>query len=88
VLGIADNMSDDSTGQPNTLTKTGWDTVNVFALNAGWQVVFGLNALTRFPNGTWDPSNARELVEYTVTHSYPVAGWELGACCHGAIVLC
>jgi hypothetical protein len=64
-----------------TMTKQQWDGINQFAKAAGWEIVFGLNALKGWkgPSGwAWDPSNARELIEYTVKQGYPVVGWELG----------
>ena len=63
------------------LTKAQWDGINAFASAAGWQIVFGLNALQGWhgPSGwEWDPSNARELMEYTIRRKFPVVGWELG----------
>ena len=65
-----------------TMTKSQWDGMNAFAEAAGWQILFGLNALKGW-NGeeegwTWDPTNARELIQYSLAKKYPVAGWELG----------
>ena len=74
--------SDAGAGIPyRVLTKAQWDGINAFASAAGWQIVFGLNALQGWhgPSGwEWDPSNARELMEYTTRRKFPVVGWELG----------
>eukprot|EP01043_Picozoa_sp_COSAG02_P037882 COSAG02_NODE_2878_length_7829_cov_2.286287_2_plen_319_part_00 len=63
------------------MTKQQWDGINAFATAAGWDIVFGLNALKGWEgssNWAWDPTNAQELIEYTVRQGYPVVGWELG----------
>ena len=59
-----------------------WDALNQFTVNVGWDFVFGLNVLLRrgvtsSSVGTWDPSNAKQLIEYTVSKGYKV-NWELG----------
>ena len=54
-----------------------WDAMNQFARLAGWDFIFGLNVLLRATDGSWDSSNARDLLEYTVSKDYPV-NWELG----------
>lgn len=64
-----------------TLTRAQWDGINAFAVAAGWQIVFGLNALKGWGGEggwAWDSDNARELVEYSVKKKFPVVGWELG----------
>ena len=62
-----------------TVSLTLWDSVNVFAEKAGWDLIFGLNMLLRrpWPNGTWDSSNAELLMNYTQKKGYTV-NWELG----------
>jgi hypothetical protein len=78
---------------PRTMTARQWDAMNAFASAAGWQIVFGLNALKGSQEGsrgggggddddggwTWDSTNAAELIKYTVAKQFPVVGWELGA---------
>ena len=55
-----------------------WDDVNVFVEKVGWEFVFGLNALLRFPYPTgWDANNAELLMEYSNSKNYTVQ-WELG----------
>ena len=53
-----------------------WDAVNVFAETVGWDFIFGLNALLRV-NGSWNSTNAEELLTYTMSKGYKV-NWELG----------
>ena len=53
-----------------------WDAVNVFAETVGWDFIFGLNALLRV-NGSWNSTNAEELLTYTMSKGYRV-NWELG----------
>lgn len=47
--------------------------------------MFGLNALYgRYQiskghwGGAWDPSNAQNLIQYTVDHGYNIYAWEFG----------
>ncbi len=62
-----------------TLSEDQWDEVNSFVAQAGWEIIFGLNVLLRhpWPNGSWDSTNAKELMSYTATKGYKV-NWELG----------
>ena len=60
------------------MTTDTWDKINQFAVDAGWDLIFGLNALLRnSPNGSWDSRNAQELFNYTLVKQYSVS-WELG----------
>jgi heparanase 1 len=55
------------------MTSDDWDNLNTFCLKAGWRMLFGFNAQIRnkIPNGTaWDPSNAFELLSYSVKKKY------------------
>ncbi|KAK6174488.1 hypothetical protein SNE40_017755 [Patella caerulea] len=54
-----------------------WDTLNQFVQQAGWELIFGLNALLR-ANGRWDPTNAIKLLKYTIEKGYKPAAYELG----------
>ena len=56
-----------------------WDEVNHFSQVVGWDMIFGLNVLLRhpWPNGSWDSSNAEQLMKYTLSQGYKV-NWELG----------
>ena len=67
-----------------------WDALNEFAINVGWDFVFGLNVLlrqgvTNSSAGTWDPSNAKQLIEYTESKGYKV-NWELGNGIHAIYI--
>ncbi|XP_055955925.1 heparanase-like, partial [Patella vulgata] len=46
-------------------------------MDVGWDLIFDFNVFLR-KNGNWDPSNAIELLEYTVKQGYKPAGYELG----------
>jgi len=59
-----------------TMNTSQWDAVNVFVEAAGWDFIFGLNVLLR-ANGSWNSTNAEELLTYTTSKSYKV-NWELG----------
>ncbi|MFP4375809.1 MAG: hypothetical protein ACLFP4_02095 [Spirochaetales bacterium] len=67
-------------GYESVLTGGQWDALNAFAIRNDLRVVFTLNAgpSARNRRGDWDPSNARELIEYTALRGYPVEVWELG----------
>lgn len=56
---------------------TFFDEAHEFVSTVGWDFIFDLNVLFR-QNDKWDPSNAMELMNYTVKHGYKMAGWELG----------
>lgn len=80
-------MQDTSGFQPNAppgyksvMTAKQWDDVNAFASRNGLHLVFTLNAgpASRKADGSWDGSNAAELLKYTADHGYRVALWELG----------
>ncbi len=59
------------------MTTGDWDAMNQFVRLADWDFIFGLNVLLRATDGSWDSSNARYLLEYTLSKGYPV-NWELG----------
>jgi heparanase len=67
-------------GYQSVMTAGEWDAVNSFAQRNGLKLVFTLNAgpSARKSDGSWDSSNATELLAYTAQHHYPVAAWELG----------
>ena len=60
-----------------TMNTTQWDAVNMFVEAVGWDFIFGLNALLRGSDGSWDGTNAEELMTYTTSKGYKV-NWELG----------
>ena len=62
-----------------TMNVSEWDAVNQFTEKVDWDFIFGLNVLLRrpWPNGTWDTTNAEELMDYTARKGYHV-NWELG----------
>jgi len=80
-------MQDTSDFQPNApagyksvMTAKQWDDVNAFASRNGLQLIFTLNAgpASRKADGSWDGTNAAELLKYTAERGYRVALWELG----------
>ena len=69
---------DDNVGDSNfKMSPSQWDAVNTFVQNVGWKLIFGLNQLLRNTDGSWDSSNAEQLIDYTMKKGYQVA-WELG----------
>jgi heparanase 1 len=80
-------MQDTSSVQPNAppgyksvMTAKQWDEINAFASRNGLQLVFTLNTgpASRKADGSWDGTNAAELLKYTADHGYKVSLWELG----------
>ncbi|XP_050396830.1 heparanase-like [Patella vulgata] len=60
-----------------TFGTSDWDRVNGFVKNAGLDFIFDLNLSLR-KNGRWDPTNAKELFQYSIQKGYRFAGIELG----------
>lgn len=81
---VPSSRGDDTPGAEiiphGTLNATDWDTINAFALAAGWEIVFGLNIFDGWEQGTrtWDPTRSIALMKYTKAKGYPVVGWEIG----------
>lgn len=64
------------------MSQEQWDAMNQFCQHVGWDFIFGLNVMLRknSTNGSssgWDPTNAKDLIEYTKKMNYKVK-WELG----------
>ncbi|KAK7265839.1 hypothetical protein RJT34_33463 [Clitoria ternatea] len=62
-----------------------WDELNHFFNKTGAIVTFGLNALHgrhqtshTVWGGDWDPTNAYDLINYTVSKGYKIDSWEFG----------
>ncbi|KAF1887307.1 hypothetical protein Lal_00040908 [Lupinus albus] len=62
-----------------------WDELNHFLNQTGVIVTFGLNALRgrhkisdTVWGGDWDPTNAKDLISYTISKRYKIDSWEFG----------
>ncbi|XP_047320279.1 heparanase-like protein 3 [Impatiens glandulifera] len=62
-----------------------WDQLNTFFNKSGAVVMFGLNVLNgRFVMrngsvvGSWNSTNAKSFIEYSLRKGYKIHGWELG----------
>ncbi|KAK7292182.1 hypothetical protein RIF29_07942 [Crotalaria pallida] len=62
-----------------------WDELNHFFNETGAIVTFGLNALRgrhkisqTVWGGDWDPTNAKDLINYTISKRYKIDSWEFG----------
>lgn len=78
--------------KPNTvMSRQQWDTINEFARQTGFRIVFALNVLLRMKDnssnaldssgGSWDPTIAEPLLQYTHENRKPgdnPVTWELG----------
>lgn len=47
------------------------------AKQAEIKVIFDLNSLLRFENGSWNPENAQQMLRFSQQHELEV-DWELG----------
>lgn len=64
--------------RPNfTMSADEWLTLNNLIANSGFTLLFDLNCLTRFENGSWDSANAESLIAFSDKHNLSVI-WELG----------
>ncbi|KAL4231218.1 hypothetical protein ACF0H5_008800 [Mactra antiquata] len=61
-----------------TMTATFYDQLHHFVSNVGWELIFDLNSLLRVGANAWNSTNAHQLINYTATCGYKMAGWELG----------
>lgn len=60
------------------MTIEDWFAITQFVYDiAGWDFIFGLNVLLRNKDGSWDSSNARDLLKYSAEKAQLV-NWELG----------
>ncbi|KAK7089400.1 heparanase-like [Littorina saxatilis] len=55
-----------------------WDILNKFLQAVGWDFIMDLNALQRNADGSWNPANARQLLQYSASKNYKIAAFELG----------
>ena len=62
------------------LNLTEFSEIANFALRNKWKFVFGLNEQYRYDNNTWNPNNAKELMQQIVNANKTelVYAWELG----------
>lgn len=71
-------QEDDYFIAPNfIMTGLQWLNLLNFTEMTHLEPIFGLNALIRFKNGTWDSTNAHTLFKFSQEHKYFV-NWELG----------
>lgn len=56
---------------------TEFDELCKFSYDVRWKLIFDLNSLERKPDGSWDPTNAVELINYIIEKGYFVQ-FELG----------
>ncbi|KAK7093465.1 hypothetical protein V1264_007213 [Littorina saxatilis] len=61
-----------------TMTADNWRVLNEFNQKVGWDFIFDLNALKRNADGSWNPDNARQLLQFSADRNYTIAGFELG----------
>lgn len=54
-----------------------WLMLNRLVANAGFTMLFDLNTLIRFENGSWNFLNGEDLIEFSDKHNLDVI-WELG----------
>lgn len=63
---------------PNfTMSGREWLSLNALARKTGFKILFDLNVLIRYDNGSWDFRNAEELIKFSNDHTLDLI-WELG----------
>ena len=67
----------DFSSEKYRMNCTEWDEINMFAMKMQWKFIFGLNALERKADGSWEPTNFIMLMRYTSSKGYLV-NYELG----------
>ena len=60
-----------------TISHHDLDKIHLLSSKAGWDVMFGLNVLFRGRDGSWNASNAIQIMQYVAKQGYHF-GWELG----------
>ncbi|XP_068430259.1 heparanase [Clinocottus analis] len=72
-------MKEDLQGKYRTVQYTEYtvDLLHSFTNCSGMDLIFGLNALLRTANNTWNSSNAASLLQYCESRRYQMS-WELG----------
>ncbi|KAK7093458.1 heparanase-like [Littorina saxatilis] len=63
---------------PFNMTAKQWVAVSEFTRAVGWDMIMDLNALKRNADGTWNPDNARQLLQFSADRGYRIAGFQLG----------
>ena len=63
--------------EKNSFNAHDWDELHTFARKLNWTVNFAINGLLRNKDGSWNSSNAEELLRYTSTKGYNV-NYDLG----------
>lgn len=64
--------------RPNfTMSGEEWLALNRLIRKSGFTLLFDLNCLTRFENGSWNFANAESLIHFSDKHNLSVI-WELG----------
>lgn len=64
--------------RPNfTMSGEEWLALNRLITNSGFTLLFDLNCLIRFKDGSWNPANAESLIEFSNKYNLNVI-WELG----------
>ncbi|KAK4886223.1 hypothetical protein RN001_002494 [Aquatica leii] len=68
----------DAWDRPNfTMSDTEWMQLNELAQQSDFTILFDLNCLIRYPNGSWNFENAEDLIKFSNDHDLNVI-WELG----------
>ncbi|KAK7093351.1 heparanase-like [Littorina saxatilis] len=60
------------------ITPQLWDSMNNFFETSGWDLIMILDALKRHKDGSWNPDNARQLLQFSAQKNFTIAGFELG----------
>lgn len=59
------------------LTGHDWSRLYNLSLNCNISIIFDLNSLLRYDNGSWNSKNAEEMIRFSEKHNF-ILDWELG----------
>ncbi|XP_066252381.1 heparanase-like isoform X2 [Euwallacea similis] len=67
----------ENTSDVYVLTASDWTKLYHLSKKANVTIIYDLNSLLRYDNGTWSSENAREMLEFSQENNFSV-NWELG----------
>ncbi|XP_066146821.1 heparanase-like [Euwallacea fornicatus] len=67
----------ENTSDAYVLTASDWTKLYHLSKEANVTIIYDLNSLLRYDNGTWCSENAREMLEFSQENNFSV-NWELG----------
>ena len=76
-LVFREHSNENFNPEKNSFNTHDWDELHTFARKLNWTVNFAINGLLRNGDGSWNSTNAEELLKYTKAKGYNV-NFDLG----------